>query len=48
MGLYSLVTLIKLKMNEMKMIFVQAKAVWYDKNSEMTFADTIMVVKKNF
>jgi hypothetical protein len=47
MGLYSLVTLIGLKMNEGKIIFVQEKTSWYNKNGELTFSDIITAVRKS-
>ena len=47
MGLYSLVTLIGLKLNEIKTIYVQETASWYNKSGELTFADIMMVVRKS-
>ena len=47
MGLYSLVTLIGLKMNEWKIIFMQEKTSWYNKNGELTFSDIITAVRKS-
>ena len=47
MGLYSLVTLIGLKINERKTICVQEKTSWYNKNGELTFSDIITTVRKS-
>lgn len=47
MGLYSLVTLIAIKMNETKAIIVQETTSWYDKNGELTFSDIIVAVRRS-
>jgi len=47
MGLYSLVTLIAIKMNETKEIIVQETTSWYDKNGELTFSDIIVAVRRS-
>ena len=47
MGLYSLLTLIAIKMNETKAILVQETTSWYDKNGELTFADIIVAVRRS-
>ncbi len=47
MGLYSLLTLIAIKMNETKAIIVQETTSWYDKNGELTFADIIVAVRRS-
>jgi hypothetical protein len=45
MGLYSLATLIGLKIHEKEPIFAQEKTSWYDKNGELTFSDIITAVR---
>lgn len=47
MGLYSLVTLIGLKIQKTRPILIQEKTSWYDKNGELTFADIMMAVKRS-
>jgi hypothetical protein len=47
MGLYSLVTLVGLKMRETKPILIQEITSWYNKNGELTFSDIIMAVRKS-
>lgn len=47
MGLYSLLTLIALKMNDTKRLLVQNAASWYDKNDELTFVDIIVAVRRS-
>jgi hypothetical protein len=46
MGLYSLLTLIALKMNETKAILVHETTSWYDKKGELTFADILVTVRR--
>ena len=46
MGLYSLLILIALKMNETKAIFVHETTSWYDKKGELTFADILVTVRR--
>jgi hypothetical protein len=47
MGLYSLLTLIALKMSEKQPLQAQEKTSWYDKNGELTFADVIGSVRRS-
>jgi hypothetical protein len=46
MGLYSILTLIAIKMNEVKEVIVQEKTSWYDKNGELTFSDIAMTIRQ--
>jgi len=47
MGLYSLLTLLALKMNETKAILAHETTSWYDKNGELTFADILVTVRRS-
>ncbi len=47
MGLYSLLTLVALKMNETKVLLVQEATSWYDKKGELTFVDIIIAVRRS-
>ena len=47
MGLYSLLTLVALKMNETKAILAHETTSWYDKNGELTFADILVTVRRS-
>lgn len=47
MGLYSLLTLLALKMNETKVLLVQEATSWYDKNGELTFVDIVIAVRRS-
>ena len=47
MGLYSVLTLIALKMNETKKLMAQEITSWYDKNGELTFSDIIVAVRRS-
>ena len=47
MGIYSLLTLIALKMNELKKISANEITAWYDKQGELTFADIIILVRRS-
>ena len=47
MGLFSFVTLIGLKMNETKALLSMEKAIWYDKQGELTFSDIIALVRRS-
>ena len=47
MGLYSVLTLTALKMNETKKLMVQEITSWYDKNGELTFSDIIVAVRRS-
>ena len=46
-GLYSLLILIALKMNETKRLLVQETTSWYDKNGELTFVDIVVAVRRS-
>ena len=46
MGLYSVLTLIAIKMNETKVLLVQETTSWYDKNGELTFADILVSIRR--
>jgi hypothetical protein len=47
MGLYSLVTLIAIEMNKIKILLVSETTSWYDKKGELTFVDVISVVRRS-
>ena len=47
MGMYSLLTLIALKMNELKKLSANEITAWYDKQGELTFADIIILVRRS-
>jgi hypothetical protein len=47
MGLYSILTLIAIKMNETKTMLVQETTSWYNKNGELTFSDIIVAVRRS-
>jgi len=47
MGLYSLLTLTAIKMNEAKKLVVHETTSWYDKNGELTFSDIIAVIRRS-
>jgi hypothetical protein len=47
MGLYSLLTLIAMKMNEKKAILVHETTSWYDKKGELTFADILVTIRRS-
>ena len=46
MGLYSLLTLVAIKMNDAKKLVVHETTAWYDKNGELTFSDIIVITRK--
>jgi DDE superfamily endonuclease len=46
MALYSILTLIALKMNNVKTLVIQETTSWYDKQGELTFADIIAIVRR--
>lgn len=46
MGLYSVLTLIALKINETKVLLVQETTSWYDKNGELTFVDILVSIRR--
>jgi hypothetical protein len=47
MAMYSILTLVAIKMNESKTMLVQETTSWYDKNGELTFADIIIAVRRS-
>lgn len=47
MGLFSFVTLVALKMHQIKPLISIEVASWYDKKGELTFSDIISVVKRS-
>lgn len=47
MGLFSFVTLVALKIHQLKPLISMDKASWYDKKGELTFSDIIAVVKRS-
>jgi hypothetical protein len=47
MGLYSLITLVALKMNQIKVLTSIEVASWYDKNGELTFSDILAIVRRD-
>lgn len=47
MGLFSFVTLVALKMHQIKPLFSMETASWYDKKGDLTFSDIISVVKRS-
>jgi hypothetical protein len=47
MGLYSLITLVALKMNQIKALTSMEVASWYDKNGELTFSDILALVRRD-
>lgn len=46
MALYSILTLIALKMNSIKTLVVHETTSWYDKKGELTFGDIIVIVRR--
>jgi hypothetical protein len=46
MALYSILTLIALKMNGIKALVIQETTSWYDKQGELTFADIIAITRR--
>lgn len=46
MALYSILTLIAFKMNSIKELVVHETTSWYDKKGELTFADIIVIVRR--
>ena len=42
MAMYSILTLVAIKMNDAKTMLVHETTSWYDKNGELTFADIIL------
>lgn len=47
MGLYSIVTLVALKMNQIKTLTTMETASWYNKNGELTFSDILALVRRD-
>lgn len=47
MGLYSVLTLIAIKMYETKRMLFAETTSWYDKNGELTFADIIVSIRRS-
>lgn len=47
MALYSVLTLIAIKMNKIKPLVVQEITSWYDKQGELTFSDIIVIVRRS-
>jgi hypothetical protein len=47
MGLYSLLTLIAMKMNETKKMLAQETTSWYDKKGELTFNDMMISIRRS-
>ena len=46
MALYSILTLIAIKMNKVKALVVHETTSWYDKQGELTFSDIIIIVRR--
>ena len=46
MGLYSLLTLVAIKMNAAKKLVAHETTTWYDKNGELTFSDIIVITRR--
>jgi hypothetical protein len=47
MGLYSFITLVALKMNQIKILTSIEVASWYNKNGELTFSDILALVRRD-
>jgi hypothetical protein len=47
MGLYSLLTLTAIKINEAKKLIILETTSWYDKNGELTFSDIIAIIRRS-
>jgi hypothetical protein len=47
MGLYSLITLVALRMNQVKALISMEVTSWYDKNGELTFSDILALVRRD-
>ena len=47
MSIYSLLTLIALKMNEVKKLATHEITAWYNKQGELTFADIIVLIRRS-
>ena len=46
MAMYSILTLIAIKMNQIKGLVVHETSAWYDKQGELTFSDIIVIVRR--
>lgn len=46
MALYSILTLIAIKMNAIKTLVVHETTSWYDKQGQLTFSDIIVIVRR--
>jgi len=47
MAMYSILTLVAIKMNDAKTILVHEIPSWYDKNGEPTFVDIIVAIRRS-
>lgn len=47
MAMYSILTLVAIKMNDAKTMLVHETTSWYDKNGELTFADIIVAIRRS-
>jgi hypothetical protein len=47
MGLYSFITLVAFKMNQIKTLTSMEAASWYDKKGELTFSDILAIVRRD-
>lgn len=47
MGLYSILTLVALKVNEIRPLEAHEKTAWYDKKNELSFVDVIGTVRRS-
>ena len=47
MAMYSILTLVAIKMNDAKTMFVHETTSWYNKNGELTFADIIVEIRRS-
>lgn len=47
MGLYSFITLVAFKMNQIKTLASMEEASWYDKKGELTFSDILALVRRD-
>ena len=47
MGLFSFLTLVAIKMHQIKPLISMEAASWYDKKGDLTFSDIVSVVKRS-
>lgn len=47
LGLYSFVTLVALKMHQIKTLICMESASWYNKKGELTFSDVLAIVRRD-